>query len=196
MHFTPIRDVLVELIDPATGQQTPWNEGATGELVYTTLRREATPVLRFRSRDHIVITGMDCACGRRTPRIRCTGRTDDMLIYKAMNVFPAAIREVALSAAGGQVDEVIRLRKESADQVRFDDPIPLEVQSRSPLGRDASDSLRQRIEDAVRQQLRVRVAVEFVPSGTFGITGDKNSIVYVHSPTQVRGSASPAESSR
>ncbi|MCR3721951.1 MULTISPECIES: phenylacetate--CoA ligase family protein [Prauserella salsuginis group] len=179
MHFTALRDVLVELVDPATGAQVLWEEGATGELVYTTVRREATPVLRFRSRDHIVVKGMDCICGRGTPRIRCVGRTDDMLIYKAMNVFPTAIREVALAAASGEVHEVIRLRKESAAQVRFDGPIPLEMQTRHAPDRQAQEDLRRRVEGAVREQLRVRVAVEFVPDGTFGLVGDKNSIVYV-----------------
>jgi len=179
MHFTPVRDVLVELVDPDSGAQLAWEDGASGELIYTTIRREATPVLRFRSRDHAVVTGMGCACGRRTPRIRCVGRTDDMLIYKAMNVFPSAIREVALGAAGGAVHEVVRIRKASAEQVRFDDPIPLEVQATKPLDDAALADLRARIEGAVRERLRVRVAVEFVPPGTFAITGDKNSIVYV-----------------
>lgn len=182
MHFTALLDVLVELVDPVSGQQIPWAEGATGELVYTTVRREATPLLRFRSRDHVVVTGMDCACGRRTPRIRCVGRTDDMLIYKAMNVFPTAIREVALASAAGEVHEVVRLRKESATQVRFDTPIPLEIQARRPLDARASQELARRIQDAVRERLRVRIAVEFVPSGTFDIAGDKNSIVYVAEP--------------
>ena len=179
MHLTALRDVLAELVDPVTGAHVPWAEGAQGELVYTTLRREATPVLRFRSRDHIVVTGTSCSCGRRTPRIRCIGRTDDMLIYKAMNVFPAAIREVVLATAAGEVDEMIRLRKNSVAQVRFDEPIPVEVQPRADLDDASASGLRHRIEVAVRERLRVRVAVELVPSGTFGITGDKNSIVYV-----------------
>jgi hypothetical protein len=88
MHFCGQRSVAVELIDPASGAVLPWEEGVRGEAVYTTFAREATPVLRYRSADHLVVTAMSCPCGRTSPRIRCVGRTDDMLIYKAMNVFP------------------------------------------------------------------------------------------------------------
>lgn len=177
MHFTALRDVLVELIDPESGERLPWEEGATGEAVYTTLRREATPVLRFRSRDHIEVQGMACVCGRRTPRIRCIGRTDDMLIYKAMNVFPSSIREVALSVAGETIDPMMRIRKADAKQVRFEEPIPLEVQLRSDHV-EARDETQHRIESAVRERLRVRVAVEFLEPGTLSITGDKHAMVY------------------
>lgn len=183
MHFVPVRDVLVELIDPQTGEPQPWAEGSTGEAVYTTVTRQATPVLRFRSRDHLLVLGDDCSCGRRTPRIRCIGRTDDMLIYKAMNVFPSAIREVVLAVASGQVDEIMRLRKDSADQVRFDHPIPLEVQVRGGLDDEAARGLRERIEAAVLDRLRVRVVVELLPMGGIPMAGDKNAMVYVAQPS-------------
>lgn len=179
MHFTAYRSILAELIDPDTGEQIAWSEGASGELVYTTLTREATPVLRFRSRDHIVVTGMDCPCGRRTPRIRCVGRTDDMLIYKAMNVFPTAIRDVALGVSAGAIEETMRLRKERADQVRFDRPIPLELELKAPLERGEVDALSQRIESAVQERLRVRVAVEFKEPGTIEVGVYKNALTYV-----------------
>lgn len=183
MHFTAGRAVLVELVDPATEQPVLWSEGAEGELVYTTFTREATPVLRFRSRDHIVVTGMDCPCGRRTPRIRCIGRTDDMIIYKAMNVFPSSIRDIALAEAGGLVDDMIRIRKTHARQVRFDDPIPVELEVRQPLSDDQRVALLRRIEDRVRQELRVRVSVETYPTGTFDRGMYKNALTYVADPT-------------
>src|SRR4051812_48920770 len=86
MHFNARGHVMIELIDPDSGEALPWREGATGEVVYTALDREATPVVRYRSRDHATVVAMGCACGRTGPRIRCIGRTDDMLIYKGMNV--------------------------------------------------------------------------------------------------------------
>jgi phenylacetate-coenzyme A ligase PaaK-like adenylate-forming protein len=179
MHFTAGRDVLVELVDPDTGGLVDWVEGAEGELLYTTFTREATPVLRFRSRDHVVVTGTDCSCGRATPRIRCIGRTDDMLIYKAMNVFPSAIRDVVLSVAGSNLDEVMRIRKSRVDQVRFDEPLPLEVQLRTPVGADRQAALAHRIEAGVQERLRVRVAVEFHPAGTIPLGVYKNALTYV-----------------
>src|SRR5581483_2652128 len=134
MHFCAQRGVAIELIDPATGVQQPWREGATGEVVYTTFAREATPMLRYRSADHVVVTGVGCSCGRTSPKIRCIGRTDDMLIYKGMNVFPTAIRDVALSAVGAAVQPYVRIWKERADQVRFDDAIPVDIEAAEDLG--------------------------------------------------------------
>src|SRR3954454_715015 len=135
MHFTGGRHVLVELIDPADGSSVPWEDDAFGEAVYTPLTRQATPVVRFRSRDHLHVQAGRCPCGRTSPRIRCVGRTDDMLIYKAMNVFPSAIREVVLDEYAAHVAGPMRNRKEFAHQVRFDGPAPL----RGGRGRAPSD---------------------------------------------------------
>ena len=69
-------------------------DGATGELVYTHLQHEAAPLLRFRSRDHVIIKTGLVKNGRTGIRVRCIGRTDDMIIVRGVNVFPSAIREV------------------------------------------------------------------------------------------------------
>ena len=111
MHFNAQRAVAIELVDPADGRRVGWSEGASGEILYTTFEREATPVVRYASADHVVVTGVGCACGWTSPRIRVVGRTDDMLIYKGMNVFPAAIREVALAAGAGSVSPHVRIWK-------------------------------------------------------------------------------------
>ena len=177
MHFTGGRNVLVELIDPADGSTIPWEPGADGEAVYTPFTRQATPVVRFRSRDHLHIEAVTCACGRTSPRIRCVGRTDDMLIYKAMNVFPSAIREVVLDEYAADVAGPMRIRKQHATQVRFDEPLPLEVE----LARRPSDGeeLRARIEESVRERLRVRVAVELLDQGAIPVGEYKNALTYV-----------------
>jgi phenylacetate-CoA ligase len=96
MHETAQEFIHVELIDPATGEPRPWREGETGELVYTAIDRECSPLVRFRTRDHAVVTATGCACGRTAPMIRVFGRTDDMLIVKGINVFPSAIQDVVL----------------------------------------------------------------------------------------------------
>ena len=67
MHFCGQRSVAVELVDPASRAVLPWEEGVRGEAVYTTFAREATPVLRYRSADHLVVTAMSCPCGRTSP---------------------------------------------------------------------------------------------------------------------------------
>lgn len=94
MHFSAAEWVHVELIDPDSGKTVEMKDGATGELVYTHLAREAAPLLRFRSRDHVQVWISKCECGRASLRARCIGRTDDMLIVRGVNVFPSAVREI------------------------------------------------------------------------------------------------------
>jgi phenylacetate-coenzyme A ligase PaaK-like adenylate-forming protein len=167
MHFNAQRHVAIELIDPADGQAVPWREGATGELVYTALARDATPLVRYRSRDHALVTGVDrCACGRTSPRIRCIGRTDDMLIYRGMNVFPTAIRDLLVAHAPGRCEPLVRLWREFPGQVRFDDPIAVEVEAAVATDAARYAPLAREMEDLVRARLQVRVAVQVVPPGT------------------------------
>lgn len=178
MHFTAAPDVLVELIDPETLAHIPWEPGAAGEAVYTTLSREASAVVRFRSRDQLLVTSTTCACGRTSPTVRCVGRTDDMLIFKAMNVYPTAIRDVVLEVATDHLTGVMRVRKAAADQVRFDAPIPLEVELRDTAHPDAAAAALQAAEELVRQRLRVRVAIEPFPPGVLPVSDYKNALVY------------------
>ena len=179
MHFCAQRAVAVELVDPATAERRPWEDGATGEVVYTTFARQATPMLRYRSSDHVVVTGMGCACGRTSPKIRCVGRTDDMLIYKGMNVFPAAIRDVALTAAGEAVEPYLRVWKDRPGQVRFDDPIPVEVEAAGGLPADRYAAVAAGIEAELRVRLQVRTDVSVVPPGTLPRSAYKTPLVHV-----------------
>ncbi|UUT34894.1 phenylacetate--CoA ligase family protein [Microbacterium elymi] len=179
MHFTAAPDVMVELVDPVTLEHVPWEQGATGEAVYTTLTREASAVVRFRSRDQFVVTGTRCACGRTAPTVRCVGRTDDMLIYKAMNVYPTAIRDVVLDVASDVLTGSMRIRKETAQQVRFDDPLPLQAELRDGTGADGAADVLAAAEEAVRASLRVRIRIEPVPVGVIPIGEYKNALVYV-----------------
>ena len=90
---------LVETIDPDTGQAV--SEGETGELVFTTLTKEAMPLLRYRTGDLASVTREPCPCGRTFARMsRVVGRTDDMLIIRGVNVFPSEIERVLLSVEG------------------------------------------------------------------------------------------------
>ncbi|MGC9316675.1 MAG: phenylacetate--CoA ligase family protein [Armatimonadota bacterium] len=88
-HFIP------EIIDPDTGEQLP--AGERGELVFTCISKRAFPIIRFRTRDISRLDHGVCECGRTHPRMeRITGRTDDMLIIRGVNVFPSQIEEVLL----------------------------------------------------------------------------------------------------
>ena len=96
MHFIAQGLVHIELVDPDTGDDVAFETWASGELVLTALDRQASPLVRFRTRDHIEVLATSCACGRVGPKVRCVGRTDDMLIVRGINVWPSAVREIAL----------------------------------------------------------------------------------------------------
>src|SRR5438046_7625876 len=88
--------VLVEVVDPQSAQPLP--EGEVGELVFSTLTKEALPLLRYRTGDLASLTREQCACGRTFARMsRVVGRTDDMLIIRGVNVFPSEIERALLA---------------------------------------------------------------------------------------------------
>jgi phenylacetate-CoA ligase len=99
-HFLP------EIIDPASGEPLPYGE--RGELVFTTLTKEALPVIRYRTGDITRLVAEPCACGRTTVRMdKISGRTDDMIIVRGVNVFPSQIESVLLQVKGVQPHYVI-----------------------------------------------------------------------------------------
>jgi phenylacetate-CoA ligase len=90
---------LVEVIDPASGDAVP--DGEVGELVFTTLTKEALPLLRYRTGDLASVTRAPCACGRTFARMsRIVGRTDDMLIIRGVNLFPSEVERALLEIPG------------------------------------------------------------------------------------------------
>ena len=173
MHFCGGDYVHVELIDPETGAPRALTDGAEGELVYTALKREAAPLLRFRSRDHVVVWTAPCACGRRTIRVRCIGRSDDMLIVRGVNLFPTAIRDVV----AGFLPEVsgALLVKPPSPGIRQDPPLPVDVEL--AMGGTASAGLAERIEAAIRAKLIASVRVNLVPYGTLPRSEYKTKLV-------------------
>ena len=163
MHFSARDNTYAELIDPDSGEPLSWEDGVQGEIVYTSLRREAMPVVRMRSRDHVVVNMEPCACGRTSPRIRCIGRTDDMLIVRGVNLFPTAVRSI-LASFRPMVGEAFRIRPRKKG-VSQEPPLPLVVE----LGEGvavAPDGLAEKIRNAVRQNLIVATDVTLVPYGT------------------------------
>ncbi len=160
MHFMAREFVHVELIDPLTGAPKAWEDGAEGELVYTALKREAMPLLRFRSRDHVVVNMKPNPTGRTGPRIRCIGRTDDMLIVRGVNLFPTAVRSIVQEFTPGTSGMV--LIRPTAVGVMQDPPLPVQIE----LGPDSAvdqAQLKRAIESAIRERLLVTTKVTLVP---------------------------------
>ncbi|MCX4095545.1 phenylacetate--CoA ligase family protein [Nocardia sp. alder85J] len=164
MHFLSPDLMVAELIDPVSGAVVAPVAGAEGELVYTALRRRASPLLRFRTRDHVVVTGTDCACGRTGYKVRCVGRTDDMLIVRGINLFPSAIQQLIVEMRPETTGEMrIRANFEGHSTQR---PLPLIVEHAEGLSRERRAGLKAAIEDRVRSALNVKTVVELVPDGT------------------------------
>jgi phenylacetate-CoA ligase len=173
MHLGARGFVHAELIDPATGTALEPADGAAGELVLTHLSHCAAPLLRFRTRDHVRLWTSPCACGRTSPRVRCVGRTDDMLVVRGVNVFPAAIREV-VSAFAPDVSVHILFRPPE-DGPRQEPPLPVTVE----LARDATAAAA--LADAIRERIRsvliVQTTVELVPWGSLHRSDYKSRLV-------------------
>jgi phenylacetate-CoA ligase len=162
MHLGARDFVHAELVDAATGAPLELGDGASGELVLTHLRHQAAPLLRFRTHDHVVVRTSPCPCGRTGPRVRCVGRTDDMLIVRGVNVFPSAVREV-VSAFAPRVSGNVLVRPE-APGVKQEPPLPVRVELARDVGGD--ESLADAIRAKLREVLVVQTRVELVPWGT------------------------------
>jgi phenylacetate-CoA ligase len=155
MHFSGGGSIHVELVDPESGRPVEMKDGAQGELVYTHLRREAAPLLRFRSRDHVQVWVSRCDCGRASLRVRCIGRTDDMLIVRGVNVFPSAIREV-VARFQPRVTGAVMVRPRRRG-VRQDPPLPVLVEAS-----EGSEDLAVRMQDEIRGKLLVNTQITLV----------------------------------
>jgi phenylacetate-CoA ligase len=173
MHLGAHGFVHPELIDPDSGAALPLEHEATGELVLTHLRHRAAPLLRFRTRDHVEVRASPCPCGRTGPRIRCIGRTDDMLIVRGVNVFPSAVREV-VSAFTPAVSGNILVRPESPG-TKQEPPLPVSVEL--ARGAEPDGDLAEAIRERLRNLLVVQTRVELVPWGSLQRSEYKSRLV-------------------
>jgi phenylacetate-CoA ligase len=173
MHLGARGFVHAELIDPETGSAIGFEDGATGELVLTHLRHRAAPLLRFRTRDHIEVRANPCRCGRTSPRIRCVGRTDDMLIVRGVNVFPSAVREVVSTFAPRVSGHILVEPREPGP--KQDPPLPVSVELAADSEEDPA--LTEAIRDRLREVLVVQTRIELVPWGSVQRSEYKSTLV-------------------
>lgn len=139
---------IPEIIDPDTGEVLP--EGATGELVFTTLTKEAFPLIRYRTRDICSLIYEPCKCGRTHIRMRKpTGRSDDMLIIRGVNVFPSQIEEVLLKVGEGISPnyQIIVDRKNNTDS------LDVNVEMTDKLFADDIKTI-EKVENKIKSELR------------------------------------------
>ena len=154
---------LVEVVDPETGQHVA--PGEMGELVFTSLTKEAFPVIRYRTRDISRVTTEPCPCGRTTARMtRVFGRTDDMLIIRGVNVFPSQIEEILLEIEGTEPHyQIVVDRQGTLDDIE----VQLEVSEKTFAdGTRKMFGLRERIEHRLGVVLNIGVRVKLVEPGS------------------------------
>ena len=157
LHYQALDTLYPELIDPDTGASIPWQDGAAGELVVTHLARECQPMVRYRTGDVMeILTTEPCACGRTSPRVRIRGRADDMVVVRAVNVFPSAVAAVVAGMPELSGEFLIRLPGPGPY-----DRLPLEVELAE--GQSASPELSEAITTAVRDAVRATPAVTLLP---------------------------------
>jgi phenylacetate-CoA ligase len=152
-HFLP------EIIDPVSGAVLP--DGTEGELVITTLSKQAMPMIRYRTRDITTLLPEPCACGRTIRRIRRVARrSDDMLIIRGVNVFPSQV-ETALLRVEGTLPhyEIVLTRDKGLDQMEVRVEVTPEVFSDKIR---ALEALHRKLEDALEQVLGIRVLASLV----------------------------------
>jgi len=154
---------ILEIINPATGEPLP--DGQTGELVLTTLKREAMPILRYRTRDITSIVPEPCDCGRTHRRlVRFTGRSDDMLIIRGVNVFPQQIERVLMSFP--QMGRNYLIIVEGLDDL----VIKVELAPAAFDGQvDHLEALRQQMIEKLRAEIWIRPKVDLVPTGSLPV---------------------------
>ena len=147
-HFIP------EIIDPDTGEVLP--EGSTGELVFTTITKEGFPVIRYRTRDICSLNYEPCACGRTHVRMRKpTGRSDDMLIIRGVNVFPSQIEEVLLNVSHNDITPNYQI---IVDRVNNADTFDVNVEMSEQLFADDIKSI-EAIEKTITEKLRSTLGI-------------------------------------
>lgn len=158
---------LMEIINPATGEPLP--DGETGELVLTTLQREAMPILRYRTRDITSVIAEPCACGRTHRRLRrFTGRSDDMLIIRGVNIFPQQIERVLMALP--QVGRNYLIIVEGLDDLT----VKVELSETGFDGRvESVAALQKEITERLKAELWVRPQVDLVPAGSLPVAEGK-----------------------
>jgi phenylacetate-CoA ligase len=148
---------LVEVVDPADGSPLP--PGADGELVFTTLTKEALPLIRYRTGDLGALSLEPCACGRTTARlIRLGGRRDDMMIIRGVNLYPSAVEQILMSADGvGPHWRLILERTGPMDEVT--------LECEPAAGSSDPAALQMQVERMLKEGTGVRIVVSVLEPG-------------------------------
>ena len=174
VHFGGTGFAVAELIDPDTGDVLPFTEGQQGEVVYTSIHREACPLMRMRSHDLMQVFTEPCACGRTSFRFRILGRSDDMFIVKGVNVFPLAIQASLMSLAPAVTGE---FQVDLDRPPPIDYPVPVSVEVAIDLAPDRHEALAREVVDRLRRDLNFTPNVTLVRPGAISGEGKTRRVI-------------------
>ncbi|VTU39235.1 phenylacetate--CoA ligase family protein [Variovorax sp. PBL-E5] len=178
MHFTSEDYCVLELRDPDTRKPIPVQDGAIGEMLYTELGIEATPLMRYALGDVISISTRPCSCcGWRGISFKILGRADDMLIVKGVNVYPAAIRTVVASLTPRTTGQ-IRIQLDQPGH-KVTPPLRLVVEHGEGVSEDQLPALKTELEALLHDQVKVRPDIRLVAPGSLARTHHKTKIIEV-----------------
>lgn len=151
---------ILEILDPDTLEPVP--DGQVGEMVVTTLKKEATPLIRYRTRDLTALKPGPCRCGSILPRHdRILGRSDDMFIVKAVNIYPGQID----NALRG-LDDINCEYQVVLNRVEGKDQLLLRVELAEGADQSICDSLAHKVKDVIKTKILVTPDVQIVPCGS------------------------------
>lgn len=170
VHFGGTGIAIAELIDPDSGDVLPFTDGQQGEVVYTSIHREACPLLRMRSHDLMQVFTDPCACGRTSFRFRILGRSDDMFIVKGVNVFPLSIQAVLMTISPRVTGE-FRIVIDRPPPIDY--PVPLTVEVARDLPAAQHEALAREVAARLQAELNFTAAVTLVQPG--GIATEKKT---------------------
>ncbi|OGO51751.1 MAG: hypothetical protein A2Z32_10175 [Chloroflexi bacterium RBG_16_69_14] len=163
VHFGGVGIAIAELIDPDSGEVLPFTDGRQGEVVYTSIRRQACPLLRMRSHDLMQVFTEPCPCGRTSFRFRILGRSDDMFIVKGVNVFPLSVQAVLMRLAPRVTGE-FRVVIDRPPPIDY--PVPLTVEVARDVPTAQHEALAREVATRLQAELNFTAAVTLVGPGT------------------------------
>ncbi|HOW55026.1 MAG TPA: hypothetical protein PLR60_10275, partial [Syntrophorhabdaceae bacterium] len=167
---------ILEILDPETLEPVP--EGEVGEMVVTTLRKEAAPLIRYRTRDLTKIIPGVCPCGSLMPRHdRILGRSDDMFIFRAVNIYPSHIDQILSNIREvGSEYQVVLYRKDKGGK----DHMTIRVERAQGVSHshDSDKHIRKAIEKEIKRQILVSCDVEVEDYGSLPRSERKTKRVY------------------
>ena len=185
MHLISEDYCILELLDPVTKQVMEIEDGVIGEKVFTYLDFRGTPLLRYAIGDILQVFTKPCECGWPGLRFKIIGRSDDMLIVKGVNVFPAAIRNVVAQFAPRTTGHMRVVLDQSGHRVT--PPLRLTVEHSDDVKSSDQGRLKTELENMMHDKLKVRPEIELVPNGTLERSSHKTELIEIRTQHNAGG---------